>query len=86
VAFIVGEQLDAELASGTTRTWSDRASLTVEFDRGGNFGSTKKVLRPGQYDFVVTDDGWDLVASAGDSGNITAGRSQVQRNSLPARR
>lgn len=87
VAFIVGEQLDAELASGTTRTWSDRTSLTVEFDRGGNYGSTKKILRPGQYDFVVTDAGWDIVASEGDSGNLTAGRSnQVQRNSLPARR
>jgi hypothetical protein len=86
VAFIVGEQLDAELASGTTRTWSDRASLTVEFDRGGNFGATKKILRPGQYDFVVTDEGWDLVAAAEDSGNLTAGRSPLQRNSLPGRR
>jgi hypothetical protein len=83
----VGEQLDAELASGTTRTWSDRSSLSVEFDRGGNFGTTKKILRPGQYDFVVTDEGWDIVASAGDAGNLASGRAnQVQRNSLPARR
>jgi hypothetical protein len=87
VAFIVGEQMDAELASGTTRTWSDRSSLTVEFDRGGNYGSERKILRPGQYDFVVTESGWDLVAATGESGNLTAGRSnQVQRNSLPGRR
>src|SRR5436190_22186775 len=84
VAFRVQDQVDAELNPGTARTWSDRTSLTVEFDRGGNFGATRKVLRPGAYEFVVTDSGWDLVATVTP---VTGSRAAtVQKNTLPGRR
>ena len=84
VAFRVQDQVDAELGPGTSRTWNDRTTLTVEFDRGGSYGSTRKILRPGAYDFVVTEEGWDLVATV----NPTAvGRAaSLQKNSLPPRR
>jgi hypothetical protein len=84
VAFRVQDQVDAELSPGSARTWSDRSSLTVEFDRGGDFGATRKVLRPGAYEFVVTDAGWDLVATVTP---VTGSRAAtVQKNTLPARR
>ena len=84
VSFRVQDQVDAELGPGMTRTWSDRTSLTVEFDRGGSFGSTRKILRPGAYDFVVTNEGWDLVATVTPA---ASGRSAaLQKNSLPGRR
>ena len=84
VAFRVQDQVDAELAAGTTRTWSDRASLSVEFDRGGDFGTTRKILRPGAYEFVVTDEGWDLVATVTP---VVSGRSaSLQKNTVPGRK
>jgi hypothetical protein len=84
VAFRVQDQVDAELGAGTTRTWSDRASLIVEFDRGGEFGATRKILRPGAYDFVVTEEGWDLVATVSPATSSRA--ASLQKNALPARR
>ena len=83
VAFRVQDQVDAELGPGTTRTWSDRTSLTVEFDRGGDFGTARKLLRPGAYEFVVTEQGWDLVSTV----SPTKGRAaSLQKNTLPGRR
>jgi hypothetical protein len=84
VAFRVQDQVDAELNPGMARTWSDRTSLTVEFDRGGEFGSTRKLLKPGAYEFVVTDEGWDLVAAVAPANGGRA--ASLQKNSLPGRR
>jgi len=84
VAFRVQDQVDAELGPGMARTWSDRSSLTVEFDRGGDFGTTRKVLRPGAYEFVVTEEGWDLVAAVAPP--TTSRSATVQKNALPGRR
>jgi hypothetical protein len=84
VAFRVQDQVDAELGPGTSRTWNDRTTLTVEFDRGGSFGSTRKILRPGAYDFVVTEEGWDLVATVNPP--ATGRSASLQKNSLPPRR
>ena len=84
VAFRVQDQVDAELAAGTTRTWSDRTSLSVEFDRGGDFGTTRKVLRPGAYEFVVTEEGWDLVATVSPAVNSRA--ASLQKNTVPGRK
>ena len=81
VAFRVQDQVDAELAAGTTRTWSDRASLSVEFDRGGDFGTTRKILRPGAYEFVVSDEGWDLVATVTPA--VSGRAAALQKNTLP---
>jgi hypothetical protein len=80
----VQDQVDVELSPGSARTWSDRSSLTVEFDRGGDFGSARKLLRPGAYEFVVTDAGWDLVATVTPAAGSRA--ATVQKNTLPARR
>lgn len=82
VAFRVQDQVDAELGPGTTRTWSDRTSLTVEFDRGGEFGTDRKILRPGAYEFVVTEQGWDLVAAVMPTANGRA--ASLQKNTLPS--
>jgi len=84
VAFRVQDQVDAELGPGTSRTWSDRTNLTVEFDRGGEFGSARKILRPGAYEFVITEQGWDLVSSVTPVANGRA--ASVQKNALPGRR
>ena len=84
VAFRVQDQVDAELSPGSARTWSDRTSLTVEFDRGGDFGATRKILKPGAYEFVVTDAGWDLVATVTPVAGSRA--ATVQKNTLPGRR
>lgn len=84
VAFRVQDQVDAELGPGTSRTWSDRTNLTVEFDRGGEFGTARKILRPGAYEFVVTEQGWDLVATVTPTTNGRA--ASIQKNSLPGRR
>lgn len=84
VAFRVQDQVDAELGPGTARTWSDRSSLTVEFDRGGDFGTTRKILRPGAYEFVVTADGWDLVATVSPA--VSGRAASLQKNTLPGKR
>lgn len=84
VAFRVQDQIDAELGPGTTRTWSDRTNLTVEFDRGGEFGTARKILRPGAYEFVITEQGWDLVSAVAPA--TTSRAASLQKNTLPGRR
>jgi hypothetical protein len=38
----------------TSRTW------IVQFDRGGSFGQAQYTLASGTYEWVITDQGWDL--------------------------
>ncbi|MEX0612509.1 MAG: hypothetical protein WD229_10350, partial [Pirellulales bacterium] len=35
-------------------------SWTVEFDRGGSFGTARYSLTPGTYAFALTERGWDV--------------------------
>jgi hypothetical protein len=79
VAFIVDGQ-DVELADGSTRTFVGKTQRTVQYDRGGKFGSTQQELTGGQYEFRITATGWDLVRRAEAAGSRTA----VRANSLPS--
>jgi hypothetical protein len=78
VAFVVDGQ-DVELADGSTRTFVGKTQRTVQYDRGGKFGSTQQDLTGGQYEFRVTATGWDLVRRPD-----VANRTAVKANPLPS--
>ena len=79
VAFVVDGQ-DIELADGSTRTFVGRAQRTIQYDRGGKFGSTQQDLTGGQYEFRITATGWDLVRRP----DVAASRTAVKANTLPS--
>src|SRR5262245_22902026 len=60
VSFLVDGQ-DVDLNDGATRTFVGRTRRTIQYDRGGHFGSTQQDLTGGQYEFRITASGWDLV-------------------------
>jgi hypothetical protein len=79
VSFLVDGQ-DVELNDGATRTFVGKSHRTVQYDRGGRFGSTQQDLSGGQYEFRITATGWDLVRRP----DITPStRTAVRSNSLP---
>ncbi len=80
VAFIVDGQ-EVTLRDGQSHTFYGSGTKLVEFDRGGDFGTTRRSLSGNQYEFVITDDGWDLVRR-GDGPTITAQRT-TPKNELP---
>jgi len=79
VAFLVDGQ-DLELADGAMRTFVGKTHRTVQYDRGGRFGSTQQDLTGGQYEFRITSSGWDLVRKADV---VSSSRTAVRSNSLP---
>src|SRR5262245_43112469 len=82
VAFLVdGQEID--LADGQSHTFYGGGSRTVEFDRGGNFGTGRAVLTEGEFEFVVSGRGWDLVRRGVGTGPI-ATRASAPRNELPS--
>jgi hypothetical protein len=81
VAFVIDGQ-DVELPDGSVRTFVGRSHRTVQYDRGGRFGSTQQDLNGGQYEFRITASGWDLVRRP----DITPTRTAVRTNSLPETR
>jgi hypothetical protein len=78
VSFLVDNQ-DVELADGGVRTFVGKTRRTVQYDRGGRFGSTQQDLTGGQYEFRITATGWDLVRKA----DAITSRTAVRSNSLP---
>jgi hypothetical protein len=48
------------LSPGTEREMHFGGPRTLEFDRGGGFGTARVLLREGAYRFVSTDRGWVL--------------------------
>ncbi|HEX5103742.1 MAG TPA: hypothetical protein VFV87_08035 [Pirellulaceae bacterium] len=82
VSFLMDAQ-DVALRDGEVRTFSGRSSRVVEFDRGGDFGSARYDLAPGDYQFVISDRGWDLVRKPAAAAS-TATRPSVRKNALPA--
>jgi len=79
VSFLVDGQ-DVDLADGATRTFVGKSHRTIQYDRGGRFGSTQQDLTGGQYEFRITSTGWDLVRRS----DITPStRTAVRANSLP---
>jgi hypothetical protein len=86
VTFLMDAQ-DISLRDGEVRSFNGRASRVVEFDRGGDFGSARYDLSPGDYEFVITDRGWDLQRRAASSAAAsTAAKPSVRKNSLPTLR
>jgi hypothetical protein len=78
VSFLIDSQ-DVELPDGSTRTFVGKAHRTIQYDRGGRFGSTQQELTGGQYEFRITASGWDLVRKP----DIAASRTAIRANSLP---
>jgi hypothetical protein len=78
VSFVVDSQ-DVELADGAVRTFVGKTHRTVQYDRGGRFGSTQQEITGGQYEFRITATGWDLVRKA----DAFTSRTAVRSNSLP---
>lgn len=83
IAFVVDSRTEAELAPGETMPLVEKNSYFIEFDRGGDFGTSKKTLGEGTYEFVATDKGWDLQPA--DNGGVTP-TPVVRRNTLPTTR
>ena len=80
VSFLVDGQ-DVELAEGGTRTFIGKPRRTIQYDRGGQFGSTQQDVTGGQYEFRITATGWDLVRRPDVS---KPSRTAVRGNSLPS--
>ena len=85
VTFLMDAQ-DVSLRDGEVRSFNGRASRVVEFDRGGDFGSARYDLTPGDYEFVITDRGWDLQRRTATSAASTAAKPSVRKNALPTLR
>lgn len=81
VAFVVDERTEMELAPGESAPLKDKAGYTVTFDRGGDFGTTHRVLGEGTYEFVVAEKGWELRREALDA--AAPNLPTVRRNELP---
>jgi len=79
VSFLVDGQ-DVELNDGATRTFVGRSQRTIQYDRGGRFGSTQQELTGGQYEFRITASGWDLVRKPD---LVPSSRTAIRANSLP---
>jgi len=78
VSFLVDSQ-DVELAEGATRTFIGKTHRTIQYDRGGRYGSTQQDLTGGQYEFRITSTGWDLVRKP----DMASSRTAVRANTLP---
>jgi hypothetical protein len=78
VAFLIDDTSEVTLTAGRTQTLTNKSSYTIEFDRGGDFGTARKTLTGGAYEFTVTESGWDLV----ETGRI-ASKPSVRKNALP---
>jgi hypothetical protein len=81
VGFLADGQ-SVSLSDGQSHTFYGSGARTIEFDRGGDYGTARVELTGGQYEFVVTSRGWDLVQRAGATGNF-AQKASAPRNALP---
>jgi len=81
VAFLVDGQ-EVALSDGQSHTFYGGGSRTIEYDRGGSFGTGRVVVSEGQYEFVVANRGWDLVRR-GIAADSVATRPITPRNELP---
>jgi hypothetical protein len=81
VGFLADGQ-SVSLSDGQSHTFYGAAARTIEFDRGGDYGTARVELTGGQYEFVVTSRGWDLVPRGDSAGNV-AQKAAAPRNTLP---
>lgn len=81
VSFVIDEDREVALAEGQAHKVTNHGGTIVEFDRGGDFGTTRKTIGSGLYEFVVTERGWDLVNQK--ERVQTAAKPSVRSNVLP---
>jgi hypothetical protein len=81
VAFLANAR-SVTLSDGQSHTLYGADKQTIEFDRGGGYGTARYELAAGEYEFLLTSRGWDLVARTGST--ATASRPSVPQNTLPA--
>jgi hypothetical protein len=82
VSFLVNGQ-EVTLSDGQSHTVYAAGTRVIEFDRGGDFGTARYDLSGGEYEFVVSNNGWDLVEKRAAGGNV-ATRPVLKKNTLPA--
>lgn len=81
VAFLVDAK-EIELADGQSHSIHGGKQRVVEFDRGGTYGTARYAVTDGQYEFVITDRGWDLVRKKSLPDSISL-KPIVRKNTLP---
>lgn len=74
--YVLIDKREVELKPGTEVVLKDKFSYRVEFDRGGEFGSSSSDITEGVYKFKVADKGWFLMPDDAATGG-------VRRNALP---
>lgn len=70
------DRREVEIKPGTEVVLKDKPAYRVEFDRGGEFGTSSSDITEGIYRFKVADKGWFLVPDDAAAGG-------VRRNALP---
>lgn len=69
---------------GETQTIPNDRPWTIRFDRGGEFGLARYSLSPGEYEFAISEQGWQLYVQAVRSEAVPPSAVDgLQRNSLP---
>ena len=81
VAFLVDSR-EIELADGQSHSLRGDKQRIVEFDRGGDFGTARYAVTDGQYEFIITDRGWDMVRKKSAPDGISL-KPLVKKNVLP---
>lgn len=71
VSFLAEEEV-VTLKSGYFSTLETRSKMTVNFDRGGEFGAARYSLTEGTYRFDVTEKGWELFKVKEDQPRVAA--------------
>ncbi|MBX9626692.1 MAG: hypothetical protein K2X82_23020 [Gemmataceae bacterium] len=74
--YVQVDKREVEIKPGTEVVLKDKPSYLVEFDRGGEFGTSSSDVTEGVYIFKVADKGWFLVPDDAAAGG-------VRRNALP---
>ncbi len=74
--YVQVDKREVEIKPGTEVALKDKPSYLVEFDRGGEFGTSSSDVTEGVYKFKVADKGWFLVPDDAAAGG-------VRRNALP---
>ncbi|MEX2174310.1 MAG: hypothetical protein WD872_08110 [Pirellulaceae bacterium] len=82
VAFLVDSE-QVELADGQSHTFYGGQSRTITYDRGGEFGTARQQFDGGEYEFVITGRGWDLIRRDRTAGVVP--QPVVKKNALPLR-
>ncbi len=59
VYFVVDEKTHS-INAGQTLELTGQDQWLIRFHRGGNFGNSRSLLKPGSYSFSVTKKGWEL--------------------------